>query len=197
MFRNMRKVLLLIGGLLVLLFIDFGISKEVPMNSSIYTGIFYVEVSDKIMEGILFTNSTGSLENKQYPLIAGTRDNNATWNYNSTSSQKKTSYWIKVSGREADICHRALQHLCVNNNCSEYFIDVGNVSWSASFLNDQDNPSLKYASPLSLNFQKVSENVKDVEIFLRYWLDVPPGAEGGNYTTLYEIKIVPAGESCE
>jgi hypothetical protein len=160
-------------------------------------------MSDKLSEGIFFTNETGATENIQYKLIAGHPNNNATWNYNKTN--QKTQYWVYVGGGgvQIDLCHGATNHLCTNPGCSEpnnYMIDISNVKWSGSQTNDANNPSLINSNPFIIGFDnnnKVAANLNvPATIYLRYWLDTPPNIPAYDYNTTYQIMAILSGGNC-
>jgi hypothetical protein len=187
-----------------LIFLKTNESADFVMNSSIYyTAFYYVQISDELSRGIFFTNSTGSLENKQYPLMPGTSDNNAIWNYNKTD--QKTEYWIYffVQNTEISLCQGALSDLCSKPNCSgeeNYAIPISNAKWSKSYFNDQNNPSINDAKRFVIGFDNVNKIATNVQgsktIYLRYWLDVPAGAPAYVYNTTYQIMAVVGGYDC-
>ncbi|MEM7826484.1 MAG: hypothetical protein QW451_02540 [Candidatus Aenigmatarchaeota archaeon] len=178
--------------------------EELPViNASIlFVPYYYVIVSEKLSEGIFFTNETGAVENVQYPLTAGTTNNNAIWNYNKSSG--KTEYWIYFDGDvNGDICHGATNHLCSTPGCSgegNVQINISNAKWSSSSRNDLYNPSLSNAVPFVIGFDnthKVFSNLKPKSfVYLRYWLDVPPATPASNFNTTYQLRVVMEGESC-
>jgi hypothetical protein len=172
------------------------------INASIYQlYYYYILVSDKLFEGILYTNETGAMQNVQYPLLAGSSNNNAIWNYNKSY---QTEYWIIFMGNiPGDICHGATSHLCSTPNCTgpnNVQIDISNAKWSSSLQNDKDNPSLSSAKRFVIGFDnnnKVSTNMQNNTIvYLRYWLDLPPAVPALSYNTTYQIRLVSAGENC-
>ncbi|MFH8080601.1 MAG: hypothetical protein QXO84_01845 [Candidatus Aenigmatarchaeota archaeon] len=171
------------------------------MNSSLVPyNFYYIQTSAELSKGILFTNSTGSEENKQYPLIAGSWANNAIWNYNKSSG--KTEYWVfvYVMGVELDLCHNAKNHLCSTQNCSgpnNYLIDIKNARWSISLQNDLENPSLADSISFSLQPEKFATKIgSPTTIYFRYWLDVPPNSSAASYNTTYQITSVVSGYEC-
>ena len=176
---------------------------RMPMNATLTPQRFYwIKMSDKLAEGIFFTNKTGALLNIQYKLISGSADNDAIWNYN--ASNKKTEYWVWVNGNvKIDLCHGATNHLCTNPGCSgpgNYMIDISNVKWSSSLTNDENNPSLSNAVPFVIGFDnehKVVEGLQPPDdVYLRYWLDVPSNTPAYDYNTTYQIMAVIAGDTC-
>jgi|GEM_PF-3278027 len=199
------KFLILLSFFLLLFFLisQTKIEAQVSViNASIYQiPYYYIIVSDKLFEGILYTNETGAMQNVQYPLLSGSTNNNAIWNYNKSY---QTEYWIAFMGNiPGDICHGATNHLCSTPNCSgpnNFQIDISNAKWSSSLQNDQNNPSLSNAKPFVIGFDnnnKVSKNTQNnTIIYLRYWLDLPPATPALNYNTTYQIRLVYAGESC-
>ncbi|MEM5855749.1 MAG: hypothetical protein QW472_05555 [Candidatus Aenigmatarchaeota archaeon] len=195
----MRKKLVL--ALVVLIFF-LGIKETktdtYPMNVSV-GGYYYIIISDRLAEGIWFTNSTGAEENIMYPLIAGSFFNNATFNYNRTN--KKTEYWVYVSSLQAEVCHGAKYNLCSNLTCvgyNNFEILIGNVSWSASWYNDIENPSLFNSKRMVLGYDNENKTKPNSEgyVYLRYWLDVPTGFPAYNYSTIYQVQLVPEGGTC-
>ncbi|MCS7106290.1 MAG: hypothetical protein NZ942_03170 [Candidatus Aenigmarchaeota archaeon] len=195
----MRKKLILA---LIFLIILIGIKETrttlYPMNVTI-GGYYYILISDKLAEGISFTNSSGARENIMYPLVAGTFFNNATFNYNRTT--KKTEYWVYVSSLNTEICHGAKYNLCSNLSCigyNNFEILIGNVSWSASHYNDEENPSLLNSKRMVLGYDNMNKTRPNSEgyVYLRYWLDVPAGFPAYNYSTIYQIQLVPEGGTC-
>jgi hypothetical protein len=201
----MRALTFLLAALVIYFtFFQSKINAQLPiMNVSIvFVPHYYIIVSDKLWEGIFYTNETGAAENVQYPLLSGSENNNAVWNYN--KSNQKTEYWIFFGGNVAgDICHGATNHLCSNPGClgaDNVQINISYAKWSSSLTNDKDNPSLSVAKPFVIGFDnenKVSANTQpNTIIYLRYWLTVPPATPAKNYNTTYQIRVVPAGESC-
>jgi hypothetical protein len=163
---------------------------------------YYIVISDKLWAGIFYTNETGVAQNVQYPLLAGSGNNSAVWNYN--KSNGKTEYWIYYGGNtNSDICHGATHHLCSRPGCiglDNVLINISNAKWSASLTNDFNNPSLSNTVPFIIGFDnlhKVYTNLSPgTTVYLRYWLDVPPASAANTYSTTYQIRVVPAGEDC-
>ncbi|MCX8179458.1 MAG: hypothetical protein N3E38_01830 [Candidatus Aenigmarchaeota archaeon] len=158
---------------------------------------YYLQTSKELSKGIMFTNFTGSRENIQYPLVAGSKYNNATWNYNVSNGE--TEYWlyIFVVGGEIDLCHGASSHLCSTPNCENNFIEIENVKWSISYENNINFPSLAAHKKLSLGFDKIVTNVREpTTIYFRYWLNVPPNSPASAYNTTYQIMAVVSGYDC-
>ncbi|MCD6371410.1 MAG: hypothetical protein J7L39_01710 [Candidatus Aenigmarchaeota archaeon] len=198
------KHLIAFSLFLLIINISFGSRYEtdkVIVNVSLLPSEIIVEISDKLAEGIFFTNETGKEINVQYPVLPGSEMNSAVWNYNQSDENKKSSYWVRVlGGAKLDICHEALYNLCTNANCTganNLEIDISNVLWSSSFFSDENNPSENQTSKLYLTTEKIARNLgPGTYLYLRYWLNVPPGTSGGNYTTLYRIQAVLSGETC-
>jgi len=192
--------------LLFLLFVVFQImagaqeSPTYPMNVSLIS-VYSLTISDKLAEGVWFTNETGYKVNIQYPLLSGSSDNNATWNYNATDD--KTEYWIYVSGSVlVDICNGAKDNLCSNPDCAgvdNEEIVIGNVTWNSTTTNDASYPSILSSIPMVKgydNTNKIFNIGSDTYVYLRYWLDIPPAYPAYNYSTIYKIQAVLAGETC-
>lgn len=195
------KKYLLIGLFLALFLINASLEvKEFPVNATLATSYYYIELSDKLADGIFFTNLTGSILNKQFPLTAGTSNNNATWNYDNSDPNKASGYWFFIGGNyPVDVCHKTKTNLCSNFNCSginNTEIGIGNVSWSISEICDKENPSLIDSKRMKLSWEKIVENAINKKYCLRYWLNVPPGTPARNYSTKYLIEIVPKGKPC-
>ncbi|MBU5689413.1 MAG: hypothetical protein KQA41_04285 [Candidatus Aenigmarchaeota archaeon] len=200
---NLNKISVVFLIFLLLLRTNESSDFVAIMNSSISsTSFYYIQTSNKLSDGIFFTNSSGVLEKKQYPLQPGSSNNNALWNYNTTFN---TEYWIYafVYNTEISICHGAVHHLCSNPNCvgpDNYIIDISNVKWSKSFSNDVNNPSLQEARPFSIGFDnqnKIIEGLNsEATLYFRYWLDVPPGSSASVYNTTYQIMAVVGGYDC-
>lgn len=198
--------LLVFVFLLVLYFFQIEtFSLEAPMNASVMpVRFYYITMSDKLSEGIDFTNETGAVENVQYPLLSGSYDNSAIWNYNKTD--KKTEYWIYFYGQEVsiDICHGATGHLCSNEGCSgpdNVQIDISSIGWTKSTTNDASSPpAAPYATPMVIGYDGVNRIGESMEpnttAYVRYWFDVPVNVPALDYSTVYQIKAVLAGESC-
>jgi len=158
--------------------------------------ILSIEISQKLSEGIFFTNKTGGETNVQYDVDI-LQWNNATWNYNATS--KKTEYWINNTGTvPIDVCFKANSDLiCSQGTCIGTTISIENVAWNNSTANDQSNPSYDTNKRLSLSYQKIAYNVQPgVKIYLRFWLYVPAGKPSGIYNATYAVKAVDFGVSC-
>jgi len=201
----MTKKYLLIFFILLLLSLPSNVGnaqeREVEVNVTIGPKPIIVEVSDAYLQGILFTNTTEL--NEQFPVTPASRKNPAVWNYNNSDPNKKSEYWLKVlSGDFVDICHKPLTDLCTVPYCvgaNNSYISVSNIFWSSSFFSDENNPSADPQSLTQLSYtpQKIATNVQPgMTVYVRYWLDVPEGASGGNYTSYYEISFVYAGDSC-
>lgn len=194
----------LVAFILLVLFFRIDTSADLVMNSSLAPEYFYfVQISDELSKGIFFTNSTGALENKQYPLLSGSKNNNAVWNYNKTN--QKTEYWVYVYIRntEINLCHGAVNHLCSNPNCTgdnNYIIPISNAKWSKSYINDQNNPSLSNAIPFVIGFDnqnKIESGLRETKtIYFRYWLDVPANSPPYTYNTTYQLMAVVSGYDC-
>jgi hypothetical protein len=189
---------------LILLFFNIETKAELPViNVSIkFVPYYYIIISDKLWEGIFYTNETGAYENVQYPLLSGSENNNAVWNYNRSSLN--TEYWIFFGGNiNGDICHGATSHLCSKPGCigpDNVQINISYAKWASSLTNSFDSPNIRDAVPFVIGFDnvhKVSVNTQpNTKIYLRYWLTIPPNTPALNYNTTYQIRIVPAGESC-
>ncbi len=174
------------------------------MNSSIsITSYYFIQTSDELSRGIFFTNYTGAQQNKQYPLSPGTKNNNAIWNYNSSTG--RTEYWVYifVFNTYIDICHGATNHLCTNPGCTganNYMITINNTKWSKSFNNDNNQPSLANSIPFVLGFDNTNKIVEGIDtektIYFRYWLDVPANSSASVYNTTYQIMTVASGYEC-
>jgi hypothetical protein len=174
-----------------------------PMNTTVSSPVFYyITMSEKLSEGIFYTNETGAGENVQYPLLSGSENNNAVWNFN--KSDKRTEYWIFTYGSvQIDLCHGAVSHLCSNPGCSgpdNVQINISNAKWSSSRINNENYPTLSEAKSFLIGFDsenKVDRNVEtNTTTYLRYWLTIPPNTSALNYNTTYQIRAVLAGENC-
>jgi hypothetical protein len=174
-----------------------------PINASLEPyRFYYITMSEKLSEGILFTNESGSEENVQYPLLSGSTNNNAIWNYN--ISGEKTEYWIFFYGNvEIDLCHGAENHLCSKPNCigaDNVKLDISNAKWSSSLTNNENYPSVSDESSFVIGFDnshKVSTNLSsDTSVYLRYFLDIPSNVSALAYNTTYQIRAVLSGENC-
>jgi len=177
--------------------------KYYNSNSTIWTQRFYlnayisIELSPKLSEGIFFTNFTGSLLNQQFPLDDMTVWNNATWNYNSSDSGKRTEYWVKNTGTNPeDICLRAKSNLiCSSSGCTGSYIDITNAAWNNATSND---PAFDISKRLSLNYIKVAYSLAPGEtIYLRFWVNPEPDTlPSGTYNTTFDVKGVSEGSTC-
>lgn len=203
----MKKIIFLGIFLLFISFFPSVLSfweKEVVVNATLAELGYSIEISERLAEGIFFTNLTGSLINVQYPLMPGSKKNNATWNYDLNEPYRRSGYQIFVHGKiRIDICHGAETNLCSTPNCSgegNVEINITNMVWSSSLIGNENNPSLTDYKHMTIgydNYNKVAVGVKEGDIvYLRYWLDVPPATPGGNYTTIYKIQAVPSGGKC-
>jgi hypothetical protein len=172
-----------------------------PMNVTIPITFVQVSLSDKLAEGVTFTSAEGSVNNVQSSLLAGSFGNNATFNYG--KADLKSGYWISVAGAVVDICNGAKYNLCSNLTCSGFTnieIGIGNVSWSSSTSSDFYNPSQSNSIPMMLGYD-ATNNISRVhpgnKLYLRYWQSVPANFPPYNYSTIYQIQVVPTGGSCE
>ncbi|MEM5776846.1 MAG: hypothetical protein QXJ06_00160 [Candidatus Aenigmatarchaeota archaeon] len=202
----MKKNSVILIIVFFLLFFKTNESADITsiMNSSLEAlSYYYIQTNDELSNGILFTNSTGLIDKKQYPLIPGSVNNNALWNYN--GSEQKTEYWIyiHVSNTGISLCHGATNHLCSNPGCigdENYIIPINNAKWSKSFVNTQYEPSLINAIPFTIGFDNSHKIVEylaeDKTIYFRYWLDVPPSVPPYIYNTTYQIMAVVGGNDC-
>ena len=158
-----------------------------------------IETSEKLTEGIFFTNKTGSEQNVQYNCEINTW-NNATWNYNATDTSRITEYWIKNTGTAPeDFCMKANSDLeCSGGACgSGVSISIDNVAWNNDTVNNETNPVYDTTKRLSTSYQKVAYNVEpNSYVYLRFWLFVPSDKPSGIYNTTYSVKAVESGESC-
>ncbi len=159
--------------------------------------LIQILISEKLSEGIFFTNLTGSIQNKQYPISNMKVWNNATWNYNQSDPNKATAYWIKNTGTNPeDICIKADSDLiCSSGACAGNSISTDNIAWSNSTSSD---PPFNTEKRLSLNYVKIAYNVQpDQIVYFRFWLNPEPdNLPSGVYNTTYSIKAVEAGENC-
>ena len=158
-----------------------------------------MQISDRLTEGVFFTNRTGAETNVQYNVEIN-EWNNATWDYNSTSANKTTEYWIKNMGTGSeDICMKGTGDLqCVGGLCgSGVNISIDNVGWNNDTVNNATWPSYDTTKRLSTSYQKVAYGLgPDSYIYLRFWLFVPTGKPSGTYNTTYSARAVEAGTSC-
>ena len=155
-------------------------------------------ISLKLLEGIFFTNRTGSELNQQFNVEINTW-NNASWNYNSSDVNRRTEFWIQNTGTGLeDFCFKANSDLVCNEGlCVGTTITIDNVAWNNATSNDITSPSFDTSKRLSLNYQKIAYNVNpDEYIYLRFWLFVPTGKPSGKYNTTFSVKVVEAGTSC-
>jgi len=199
----MKKEILMIFFILISINSNESYNNILVNISISQPSYYFIQTSEKLSSGVFFTNYTGALNNEQYQLLPGTTDNNATWNYNKTNM--KTEYWILSysNGVYINICQGAVNHLCSNANCSgfdNYIIPIDNVKWSSSFENNANYPSLLQAKKMKIGFDnnnKIAEKLNgQYNIFLRYWLSVPPNTPPYNYNTTYQIKVVVYGYDC-
>jgi len=200
----MKKMILILVFLLVLSQVgkcDFKVeTSRYPMNVSLLT-FYSITISDQLAQGIWFTNLTGAQNNIQYPLVAGSFDNNATFNYNKTDY--KAEYWAYVYGNmKVDICNGAKYNLCSQSNCTgggNVEIGIGNVTWSSSSSGGIDSPSLSNAVSMTLGYDngnKVSGIDPNSYAYFRYWMDIPSNFPPYNFSTTYQIQAVPNGGTC-
>lgn len=203
----LKKILLLFFLFLVVVFLpntqsddSFG---DMKMNATLNPRFFYhIELSNKLSEGIFFTNQTGRDDNIQYKLISGTNDNEAIWNYNGTDH---TEYYISVTAYDltVDLCQGATNHLCTNPNCTgldNNIIFINNTKWSSSHLNNVNDPSLADSNIFTLDFDNTNRVGVDLglrdRVYMRYWLDVPPNTPAYDFNTTYQIMGVSHGDNC-
>ena len=159
-----------------------------------------ISLSEKLSEGIFFTNLQGSQTNEQLDVDVAAW-NNGTWNYNNTPSPGtlKTEYWIKNTGNvNEDFCLKANTNLyCNEGACNGVSISIDNVAWNNATNNDQDTPSYGTSKRLSLSYIKVGRNITPGNyVYLRFWLYVPSGKPSGRYNTTFSVKGISEGSSC-
>ena len=204
---NYLNFVILILGALLLFQLQYNLkveADEIPTNLSLLPTYYYcIILSEKLSDGIFFTNETGASENVQYPLLSGSYDNNAIWNYNKYTGE--TGYWVSVNGTiTVDICHGTTSNLCSTPGCSgvgNVEIDISNAKWSSSFENSRNKPSITDAKPFVVGFDNENKVAKNVHppstVYLRYWLSLPPNTPPLTYDTNYHIMVVVAGDTCE
>lgn len=176
-------------------------SSEGTMNATLTPYLFYyIVLSEKLSEGIFFTNSTGASLNIQYPILSGSSGNNAVWNSNQSG---QTGYYVYINGNVGiDLCNGAVNHLCSTPGCSgtgNVLIDISNARWGSSLADDQSNPSSSGSTPFSIGYDnnnKIVRNVLNKNVYLRFWLSLPPNTPALNYNTTYQIKAVVNGDNC-
>ncbi|MBU5689417.1 MAG: hypothetical protein KQA41_04305, partial [Candidatus Aenigmarchaeota archaeon] len=194
---------------------NFSASKGSLFNSTIETvnqsktveiilfqKILTMSLSQKLSEGIFFTNINGSKNNTQLPIEVD-KWNNATWNYNNTPQpgDKKTLYWIYNDGNvNQDFCIKANADLtCNEGSCIGNTIPIMNVAFTNSTQNDQQNPSFSEQNRLSTSFIKIATNVQPGEYrYFRFWLyGNLTGKPSGIYNTTYTVRNVESGSACQ
>ncbi|MEM5801141.1 MAG: NosD domain-containing protein [Candidatus Aenigmatarchaeota archaeon] len=194
---------------------NFSASKGSLFNSTIETvnqsktveiilfqKILTISLSQKLSEGIFFTNINGSKNNTQLPIEVD-KWNNATWNYNNTPQpgDKKTLYWIYNDGNvNQDFCIKANADLtCNEGSCIGNTIPIMNVAFTNSTQNDQQNPSFSEQNRLSTSFIKIATNVQPGEYrYFRFWLyGNLTGKPSGIYNTTYTVRNVESGSACQ
>jgi hypothetical protein len=177
--------------------INLTFSRLEIVNLTIYS--ISLSLSPKLSEGVFFTNRTGAEANVQYDSEINVW-NNATWNYNSTSANKTTEFWINNTGTvPEDFCLKGLNDLtCVGGLCgSGTTISIDNVGWNNDTINNITYPSYDTNKRMSLSYQKVAYSIApNNNIYLRFWLFVPIGKSSGKYNTTYRVEAVSAGGSC-
>jgi hypothetical protein len=177
------------------------LSGDFPMNVTIPLNFIQVSLSNKLAQGITFTTAEGSVQNLERPLLAGSAANNATFNYDKVNL--KSDYWVTISGMMVDVCNGAKYSLCSNLTCVGFAneeIKIGNVTWSNAFTSDFSTPSQVSAVPMVLGYDNAHKLTKinpGTTIYLRYWQSVPANFPAFNYSTVYQIQVVPTGASCE
>jgi len=159
-----------------------------------------ISISEKLSEGIFFTNKTGSILNKQENVNISDW-NNASWNYNNTPSPGNlfTMYWIKNTGNvNEDFCIKANSDLTCNTGaCAGQSISIDNVVWNNDTSNSATTPSFDTTKKMSTSYSKVGYSITpNSYIYLRFWLYVPPGKPSGKYNTTFSIQAVQEGGSC-
>ncbi|MCS7106427.1 MAG: hypothetical protein NZ942_03860, partial [Candidatus Aenigmarchaeota archaeon] len=159
-------------------------------------GYIQLTLSPELSKGIFYTNLTGSMLNVQFDVDINAW-NNATFNYNATS--KKTEYWIRNDGTyEIDLCQKASSNMVCEAPCN-YYIYIGNVSWSNSTLNNETYPSFSTLYPLTLDYSgnKSAYSLAPGQyLYLRFWFFVPPYVPSGKYNTTIIFKAVEVGNPC-
>ncbi|MBU5689538.1 MAG: right-handed parallel beta-helix repeat-containing protein [Candidatus Aenigmatarchaeota archaeon] len=191
---------------------NFSASKGSLFNSTIeyvnqsktiqiyFEKILSVTLSNRLSEGIFFTNSVGSQTNTQGDIDI-TRWNNGTWNYNNTPQpgNLKTLYWVYNSGNTPqDICLKANADLtCSQGACATNTISVTNIAYTNSTYNNATHPVYATTNTLSLSYVKVAENVQPGQYYyFRFWLYGPIGKPSGIYNTTFSVRNVESGSSC-
>jgi hypothetical protein len=162
------------------------------------SAVIAMSVSDKLTEGVFYTNLTGSLTNQQInvtPLVW----NNGTWNYNATGGVYETRYWVSNNGTNPeDFCLKAISDLtCLSGMCGSTTIPINNASWNNATTNTAASPSYDTTKRLSLSYQKVAYAITPSNsIYLRFWLYFPVGKPSGVYNTTFSVRAIQAGSSC-
>jgi len=190
-----------ITSLSLILLMNFTIAQDqhgpYPMNMSITTAIA-ISLSDKLAEGIFYTNDTGAENgtNVQYP-VNTQQVENATWNY--VTVNRITWYNITNTGTtDEDICGKATTDLMCNpltTGCGNTEILIANATWSNSTSNDPPYPG-PYEWGTSYPGNLAADSLsKDNTIYTRYWLNVP-NVPAGTYNTTFTYCAVESGVTC-
>ncbi len=178
--------------------------SNTPLNASILQPIC-VQISENLSTGIFFTNLTGSIQNKQYPISNMKVWNNATWNY--VGGSGGTEYWVSYcSGNTINMT--VYQAVCgdLSDGQGHYMLvafdnTAGNEK-GLGFVNGTstspgNNPQYGPSGPNQ--YFLIADEVGpggNAPVYLRFWLNPEPdNLPSGNYTTTYIIKAVEVGTS--
>ena len=213
------SAIVLFGLAAIPIFFQSGLSlteNQTIMNASILQPIC-IELSENLTRGIFFTNTTGSMDHNQYPITDMEAWNNATWNYNTSTT---SGYWVRAcSGNQINItvCHCACEDLTCKSGLCTPNVDTLNVKCTdesnpdecVGFRNEtSDTPGVFSVSTPSPQYglttlegdqnQIIAQKLEPGEyVNLRYWLDPSPNsAPSGNYTTTFKIYAVEYGGDC-
>jgi len=168
-----------------------------PMNLSISTSIA-ITISNRLAQGIFYTNDTGSASNVQYPVNTGQAEN-ATWNYGGGTGG--TFYNITNAGTTAeDICGKASTNLTcspLTPGCGSNTILLTNSTWSNSTTSTPAYPgsNIWTGSYNTVNLTAIALP-KSNTIHVRYWLNVPANIDSGTYNTTFAYCAVESGQPC-
>ncbi len=188
---------LMAAGLILSMYVGPGSgATSASVNSNVTVNSFVsVGLTNNLSNGVLFSS-----------VDPGSRDNNATYNFNGSvadANKQQTSYWIYPgldSNTNTDLCIRDNESLATGNPETN---DIGNTNYTYSnaTTNTATSPAnygtnnMTATAQNSLGIRFATNKAPGSPMFLRFFLNVSGGQPAGIYSNAVIFQAVATGTS--